>query len=332
MQAIVIQQFGGPEVLKLQETPAPGVRPGTVLVRLHAAGVNPVDTYIRAGNYGAFQQACTPGYDGAGVIEAIGELSAADAARGLKVGQRVYVARPPVDSTPGVFTGTYAQSVLTDVSGVFALPDNVSFAQGAGVGTPYGTAWRAIFQRARGRAAQTVLVHGASGGVGLAAVQIASAAGMRVIGTAGTPEGLELVKSNGASAAVNHREAGYLDQIVKLTGGRGPEIILEMLANVNLQKDLDIVARFGTVVVIGSRGSLDFAPRGTMAKDASVVGMSLRNCPMPEFAELHAAIGAGLSTGVYRPIVSLELLLKDASKAHVRIMEPAVHGKIVLMP
>jgi NADPH2:quinone reductase len=332
MQAIVIRQFGGPEVMKVEEAVTPGVKSGTVLVRLHAIGVNPVDTYIRAGAYGSFQGAFTPGYDGAGVIEAVGDLTPADVARGLAVGRRVYVARPPVDSAPGVFTGTYAQYVLTDAAGVHPLPDKISFAQGAGVGTPYGTAWRALFQRASARAGQTVLVHGASGGVGLAAVQIARAAGMVVIGTAGTPEGLEIVRSNGAAFAANHRDAGYLKQIKAFTGGRGPDVILEMLANVNLQKDLDIIAKFGVVVVIGSRGSLDFAPRGTMAKDASVVGMSLRNAPLGDFAQMHAAVGAGLATGIYTPIVSLELPLAEAARAHARVLEPAVHGKIVLKP
>lgn len=330
MNAIVIRQYGGPEVMKVEETAVPGVRPGTVLVKMHAAGVNPVDTYIRAGNYGAFAGPFTPGYDGAGVIESIGELTGADAARGLKVGDRVYIARPPTDSVPSVFSGSYAQYVLTDAAGVHLLPANVSFAQGAGVGTPYGTAWRALFQRARSLPGQSVLIHGASGGVGLAAVQIASAAGLHVIGSAGTPEGLELVRANGAAAAVNHRDAGYLEQVKAATGGRGPDVILEMLANVNLQKDLDIIARFGTVVVIGSRGALEFLPRGTMAKDASVVGMSLRNCPMDQFAQVHAAVGAGLAAGIYRPIVSLELPLADAPKAHQRVLEPSVHGKIVL--
>lgn len=340
MKAIVIRQFGDPDVLKLEDVPTPAVEPGTALIRLHAVGVNPVDTYTRAGKSAPIPLPFTPGFDGAGVVEAVGpplpNAQRSDPARSgtpqptLRAGDRVYVARPPVDSAPGVFSGTYAQRVLSDLTGVFPLPSNITFQQGAAIGTPYATAWRALFQRARATPGQTVLIHGASGGVGLAACQIASAAGLIVIGTAGTQEGLDLVRRNGAAHAVSHRDPGYLDQVKAFTHGRGPDVILEMLANVNLQNDLELVARFGSIVVIGSRGSLDFLPRGTMTKDASIVGMMLRNCPMHEFAQVHAALGAGLASGVYRPIISLELPLADAAQSHVRIMEPAVHGKIVL--
>jgi NADPH:quinone reductase len=329
MKAIRISRFGGPDVLEYSDVPTPQVAPGTVLVRILAAGVNPVDTYIRQGGYPGFEPPFTPGYDGAGIIEAIGQGAArAD----LKVGDRVYIARPPTGLANDIFTGTYAQYALSHPIGVRPLPANVSFAQGAGVGTPYGTAWRALFQRASARPGNTVLIHGASGGVGLAAVQIARAAGLRVAGSAGTSEGMDLVRANGAHLAVNHREPGYLDQLKDFTSGKGVDIILEMAAHLNLQKDMDIVAKFGTVVVIGSRASLDFAPRGTMGKDVAIMGMSLRNCPIEQFESLHAAIAAGLESGVYRPIVSLELPLADAAKAHIRVTEPSVHGKIVLTP
>lgn len=327
MRAIQVTQFGGPEVLQSVEVPTPVEAPGTVLVRLHAAGVNPVDTYIRSGGYLGFTPPFVPGYDGAGVVEAVGEGAESS---GLRRGDRVYVACPPTDARPSVFTGTYAQYVLSHPIGVHRLPESVSFSQGAGVGTPYATAWRALFQKARARPGQTLLVHGASGGVGLAAVQIARAAGLRVAGSAGTPEGLELVRREGAHLAVNHREPGYLDAVKAFSDGRGVDLILEMAAHINLEKDMDVIARFGTVVVIGSRAPLQFTPRGTMARDATITGMQLRSCPLDEFASMHAAIGAGLASGIYRPVVSMEMPLHDAPKAHIRVMEPAVHGKIVL--
>lgn len=330
MRAITVRAFGAPDVLRIEEVPVPEIRPGTVLVKLHAAGVNPVDTYIRAGAYGAREFPFTPGYDGAGVV--VASAPAPGQKRAHAVGDRVYVARPPAGSEPGVFTGTYAEHILCDAEGVFALPESVSMSQGAGVGTPYGTAWRALFQRACARPGQTVMIHGASGGVGLAAVQIAAAAGLRVVGTAGTPEGAALVRAQGAALAVNHRQPGYLDQVRAFTGGAGPDVILEMLANVNLNHDLELVARYGTIVVIGNRGTLEFNPRLTMSKDATVQGMALLNCPRDQFASMHAAIGAGLASGVYRPIVAVEMPLSDAPRAHGRVLEPSTHGKIVLIP
>lgn len=329
MNAIRVHAFGGPEVLRIESVPDLTPTPGSVLVRVAAAGVNPVDTYIRAGAYGPREFPFTPGYDAAGTVIAAGDGVA------LHPGQRVYVTRPPSGANPGTFTGTYAEQLLADASGVFPLPQGVSLAQGAGVGVPFGTAWRALFQRARARPGQTVLVHGASGGVGLAAVQIARAAGLRVIGTAGTPEGLDLVRAEGAHLACSHRDpaaAAAAAQILAETSGRGPDLILEMLANFNLQRDLEILAPGGTIVVIGNRGTLDFNPRAIMGKDANILGMALLNASQADFAELHAAIGAGLAAGIYRPRVALELPLARAPEAHERVLQPAIHGKIVLLP
>lgn len=320
MMAIRVRQHGGPEVMRLEEVPDPRPGPGQVVVRVEAAGVNPVDTYIRAGAYARMPDLpYTPGLDAAGVVESAG----AGVTR-VAPGQRVYVA--------GSLGGTYAQKALCAETQVHPLPERVSFAQGAGVNVPYATAYRALFRRAGALAGETVLVHGASGGVGTAAVQIARAAGLRVIGTAGTREGRDLAEREGAHHVLDHRAPGYLGQVLGLTGGRGADVILEMLANVNLGRDLEVLAPAGRVVVIGSRGTVEIDPRETMGRDASILGMSLMNASPAEAASIHAALLAGLESGTLRPVVGRELPLAQAPEAHRAVLQAGAHGKIVLVP
>jgi NADPH2:quinone reductase len=231
---------------------------------------------------------------------------------------------------PGV-NGAYAELVVCDASRVYPLPDRVTFQQGAAINTPYSTAGRALLHRGQARPGETVLVHGASGGVGTAAVQIARAIGMQVIGTAGTPEGLELVRGQGAHHVVSHRDAGYLDQVMQITDGRGVDVVLEMLANVNLEKDLGVIALRGRVCVIGNRGRIEIDPRKAMSKEAAILGVQLGLTPPDDLRTLHAYIGAGLENGTLTPAVGKEYPLADAPKAHVAVMEPGAYGKIVLV-
>lgn len=321
MRAIRVEAFGGPEQLKLVELPVPEPGAGQVRVRLHAAGVNPVDTYVRAGTYARKPPLpFTPGTDGAGVVEAVG----ADV-RGLATGDRVYVA-----ALLRSHTGTYAECVVCDASAVHPLPGSVSFAAGAGVGVPYVTAHRALFQRAGLKPGERVLVHGASGGVGTAALQMARAHGAVVVGTAGSEAGLELVRSEGAHLAADHTAAGYADRIVAFAGGF--DVVVEMLANVNLERDLQMLAPRGRVVIVGNRGTLEFNPRSTMAKEATVMGTMLWNASPEEDASAHAAVVAGLESGVLRPVVGRQLSLADAPRAHEHVLERGSYGKIVLVP
>jgi NADPH2:quinone reductase len=320
MKAIVVHEFGGPEVLKLEELPTPRPMAGQVLVRIRAAGVNPYDTYMRNGVY-AIKPSLpyTPGSDAAGDVEGVGE-----GVRKFKPGDRVYVAK--------TVTGAYAQYALTQESQVHPLPANITYAQGAGVWVPYGTAYHALYQCARARAAETVLIHGASGGVGIAGVQIARAMGLTVFGTAGTEKGLELVRREGAHSAFDHSKSGYLEQIVKTSGGRGVDLILEMLANVNLGQDLKLLAPQGRVVVIGSRGDVTISPRDLMTRRGSILAFTLWGVTEAEEKEIHAAIIAGMENGTLRPVVGKELPLADASRAHKEVLEPGAYGKIVLVP
>jgi NADPH2:quinone reductase len=320
VKAIRVHEFGGPEVLKLEDVPDLQAGSGQVLVRVKAVGVNPYDTYMRQGTYAIKPPLpYTPGSDAAGIVGTVGE-----GVQGIAAGDRVYVG--------GTVTGAYAGETLAEAWQVHRLPHNVTFAQGAGVNVPYATAFRALFQIARALPAETVLIHGASGGVGLAGVQLARAAGMTVIGTGGTERGRKLVVAEGAHQVLDHHAPNYLDELMKLTGGRGVDVVLEMLANVNLARDLSVLASKGRVVVIGNRGNIEINPREIMRRDAAVLGFTLWGANRQELASIHAGIVAGLENGSLRPIVGKEFPLAEAPQAHRAVMEPGARGKIVLVP
>jgi NADPH:quinone reductase len=304
MKAIRVHEFGGPEVLRFEEVPTPKPAADETLVRINAAGVNPYDTYMRAGTC-ALKPSLpyTPGSDGAGFIEAVGE-----GVKKVKRGDRVYTAR--------TLSGAYAEYALALEEQVHPLPMNIDFKQGAGIWVPYGTAYHALHHSAKAHASETVLVHGASGGVGIAALQIARAMGLRVLGTAGTPKGLELAKQEGANQVFDHRKTGYQEEIVRATDNRGVDIILEMLANVNLPYDAKLLVNNGRVIVIGSRGEVTINPRELMARRASIRAFTLWGITAAEEADIHAGLFAGLENGTLRPVVGKVLPLAEAARAH----------------
>ena len=320
MKAIIVREFGEPEVMKIEDVELSAPTGTQVLVRIHAAGVNPVDTYLRTGIHAhAPKLPYTPGKDAAGIVEEVG-----DAVTKFKIGDRVYTA----DS----LTGTYAEYSLCRENQLGRLPDNVSFEQGAGVWTPYATSYRALFQKAAAKSGETVLIHGASGGVGLAAVQWAKNAGLMVIGTASSEAGRELVSNTGADHVLDHTDEDHFDEIREITGGKGVDIIVEMLANVNLENDFQALAMFGRIVVVGNRGSLQFTPRLAMTKDATIYGMSLFNAPQPLRDEMHAAIFDGLAAEYLSPVVREAIPLVEAPRSHREVMGSKALGKIVLVP
>ena len=325
MHGIQASEFGGPEVLRYRELPVPEPGAGQVRVRLHAVGVNPADTYIRTGTYAFFKPELpyTPGFDGAGVVDEVGA-----GVEGVGPGDRVFVGAL---GTPG-WSGAYAELAVVDAAGVHPLPSTLSYGQGAAVGVPCVTAWRALFQKAGLRPGETVLIHGASGGVGVPAIQLASDAGAVVIGTAGSAAGAEVVRDAGASHVLDHSAPGYLEQLPDLTGGRGVSVVVEMLADVNLEQDLGVLAVGGRVVVVGSRGRLEFTPRLTMVKEATVMGTALWNASESETTSALAALAAKLRSGALRPVVGEELPLREAAAAHRRILEPGARGKLILVP
>jgi NADPH2:quinone reductase len=208
----------------------------------------------------------------------------------------------------------------------------VSFGQGAALGVPYCTAYRALFQRAHARPGETVLVHGATGGVGIACVELAHARGLTVIGSGGTDAGLKAVREHGADFVVNHRQEKYTDDIMKATGGRGVDLIVEMAAHVNLDRDLGLLAKHGRVVVVGNRGRTEIDARQAMGRDAAILGMTLFNATEAELVEIHAGLIAGLANGTLNPVAGREIPLAEASRAHEAVMESGALGKIVLIP
>jgi NADPH:quinone reductase len=320
MKAIRVEQHGEPDVMKLMDVAEPKVTAGKVLVEIKAAGVSPVEAYIRAGWFGLTATLpYTPGSDGAGIVREIG--SGVDHVR---PGDKVFVT--------GSDTGTYAELALCAASAVHLLPKVIGFAEGAAVGVAYSTAYRALFIRAKIEAGETVLIHGASGGVGTAAVQLASNAGARVFGTASSPKGREIVLGLGAERVFDHKNVSYRRAILDATDGQGVNCIMEMLANVNLGEDLRLLAFHGRVIVVGNRGRVEIDPRDTMVRDADIRGMSLLNAPPDELAGIHRALIEGLEKGTIRPVIEREVGLSEAPEAHRAVMSHEAHGKILLIP
>ena len=324
MKAIRAHSFGGPEVLQLEELDDPVPGAGEVVVDVHAAGINPADTYMRNGTYAVVPELpYIPGGDAGGVISAVGEGAAAHS-----VGDRVFVGTAlSVD-----LTGCYAEKVKRKATEVMPLPEGVSFAEAATFGVSYPTAHYALFERGGAVAGETVFIHGATGSVGTATIQLAKRAGLTVIGSGGTTKGLDLIRAEGADHVVDHSKERYLDEVVQLTGGNGPDLILEMLANINLAADMDLAAKFGRIIIIGNRGEITINPRATMMKELDIRGIALWNATAEQVASMMADILNGVAEGAVRPIIGRQMPLAEAAAAHVAVLEPGAYGKIVLVP
>ncbi|TMS34386.1 hypothetical protein L596_001994 [Steinernema carpocapsae] len=317
MRAAVVRQFGSPENILIENAfPKPTPKEGEVLVRVHAAGVNPVDTYIRSGQYANLPNLpYVPGREGAGIVEEIGE-----GVTELKPGDRVWFTQPR--------TGSAAQYAA--VSHAYILPEQLSFSQGAAIGIAYMTAFRALFTKAQARKGQSVLIHGASGGVGLAACQLAASAGLKVVGTAGTEAGVSIARQNGAEFVANHREMEYVRTLADLYPS-GFDIVLEMLANVNLSHDASLVARYGKICVIGSRGDIQINPRVLMQKESSIIGVMLFHNTRDDYDNMGNEISKLIKYGHIKPVVGKEFRLEEMPAAHHEVVnQTGTLGKIVV--
>lgn len=319
MIAIRVHTFGGPEVLIAETLAVPEPGPGELRIRVAAAGVNPVETYIRSGNYPALPELpYTPGSDASGVVDAVGDDTSP-----FRPGDRVY--------TWGARTGTYAEYAVVAARRAARLPPSLDDSQGAAIGIPYATAHRALFHRGQLRSGEIVLVHGASGGVGIAAVQLARASGARVLGTAGTPQGLDAVRNAGAAWVTSHAEPGHARRILEQTGGRGVDLIVELAAHVQLAEDLSLLAPGGRVAVVGCRGPITINPRDSMRHETDIRGVMLSRATEAELAAIHAGLAPGFASGALRPVVGNVVPLQDAPDAHRRVLEPGHAGKLVLL-
>jgi NADPH2:quinone reductase len=319
MKAIVVQEPGGPELLKIEEVPDPTPGPGQIVIQIGAAGVNPFETLRRAGTppYNTGPYPYTPGCDGAGEVVAVGPDSK------WKVGDRVFTWSPKG-------SGTYAELMLCDQDDAYPLADGITFQQGAALGVPYATAHRAMFGKANGKPGEFVFIHGATGGVGVAAIQLAQRAGLKVGGSAGDSDGEAFLESLGVRYTTNHKAPDHLSDVLGMTCGAGCDIILEMAAQVNLGKDPQVLAPNGRIVVIGSQGEVTVNPRDWMSREAAVFGMSLFNTPPAQIKEILSDISAGIAEGQLSPVIGQEFALEDAPKAHAAILESGARGKIVL--
>merc|ERR1712002_166638 len=321
MKAVRVHRFGGPEVLQVDtNVPVLEVGDNQVLIRVVYAGVNPVETYIREGQYSRLPDLpYTPGSDAAGYIQQLGRNVTT-----LKVGDRVFV------SGTSTNTGSYSQYVVSDSTYVFPLHPRLSFAQGASLGVPFFTAYKALILRARTRPGEVVLVHGASGAVGTSAVQIARALGAIVVGTAGTKEGMDVVSKCGAHHVFNHNHKNYDKKMLEHLG-TGFDVIIEHLANINLGHDIQMLKEKARVMIVGCRGAVSINPRHLMLPEASIRGVSLGSTTPTEWSEMGAAIVAGIEAGWVSPVINEEYTMDQVAQVHHDIVHnKGAKGKLVL--
>lgn len=321
MRAVRIYKCGKPEVLQLESgVPLPKFGKSQVLIRVLTIGVNPYETYQRSASYdGEFPGIL--GSDCAGIVAQVGSEVTK-----VKVGERVF--------TTKTVSGSYAEYTVAKEKYTFPLHENLNFSQGAALGVPYFTAYKALFMKAQCKPGETVLVHGASGGVGIACCQIARGHDLRVIGTAGTDYGMKKVQENGAHAVFNHREHDtYIDKIRESVGERGIDIICEMSAAKNWSNDLSLLSRKGRLIVIGSTPvKASFYPGELIGLEKRVEGVSVYSSTEEEYAKIAAALYEGAEAGWVKPVIKEEFPLESAAVAHHEVMEhkKPTGGKIIL--
>jgi putative PIG3 family NAD(P)H quinone oxidoreductase len=323
MKAITVPEFGGPDALVLTEEEAPTARPGEVLVRVAAAGVNRADTLQRQGHYPPPRgESAVPGLEVSGVIEALGE-GVGDWA----VGDEVCAL---------LAGGGYAELVRVPAGQLLPVPEGVSLVDAAALPEVVCTVWSNVFLIANLQPGETLLVHGGSSGIGTMAIQLARQVGARVIVTAGSAAKLEACRELGAEVLVNYRDEDFVEAVARATDGEGADVILDIVGAKYLSRNVSALATSGRLVIIGmqggSRGELDIG--ALLAKRAAVIATSLRARPATEKATIVAAVREHvwplIAAGRVQPIVQSRHPLADAAAAH-RELEASDHvGKILL--
>lgn len=320
MKAVQINSHGDISVLKLVPIPVQKPQNDQVLVKVYAAGVNPVDVYMRAKMFGyAPQLPLVLGKEAAGIVEEVGSN-----VKQFKKGDRVVCCIP---------SGGYAEYVTCNAALVVPLPEVLTFTQGAALYIAYYTAYRALIIRLKIQKGELALIHGASGAVGLAGVQIAKAHGLKVVGTAGSDEGLKVVKDAGADVVVNHKQSDHLKQALDKLGSKGFDVILENKANSNLGMDMVALNNSGRIGIVGSRGTVEVDPRFLMSTEGSVIGVTVMKTTPEEFKQSSVALLKGIADGWLRPIIAkdYEFSEEGVQQVHKDIMsDHGKHGKLVL--
>ncbi|MFL5318968.1 MAG: zinc-binding dehydrogenase [Myxococcaceae bacterium] len=313
MQAIVLTKFGGPEVLEQRDVGQPSPGPGQLLVRVHASGTNPVDAKIRAaGGWAQITPPCVIGYDASGVIEALGV-----GVSGFSRGDEVFF-------TPEIFGnvhGTYAECALVEAAIVAPKPKGLSHVEAAAVPLAGGTAFEAVVRRLSVRPGETLLIHGAAGGVGTFAVQLGKLCGARVIGTASEPHH-KLLRDLGADVCIDYRKENVFERTLKETGGVGVDAVFDCVGGDHIQNSAQCTKPFGRLAsILGPKGDFTML----YLKNQTYHGVFMHR----EGARLKL-LGNLLERKALRPIIAETLPLSDVRKAHERLDSGHGAGKIVL--
>jgi len=324
MKAVRIHGNGGPEVLVYEDVPRPVPGEGQVLVRVEAAGVNPIDASVREG---AFPTPKRPpkiiGSDGAGVVEETGP-----GVSGIGVGDEVFFTGLGIG-----MEGSYADYAVVNAVQAVAKPKGLSFAEAAAMGLVFATAHYALVRRGGLRAGETVLVQGGSGGVGTASIQLARALGARVLATTGRDEVTQILKDLGADEVINYRTSDVPAEVRRLTDGEGVALVHELVTSENLTADVAMIAKSGRIVCTGQGPRPDaVVPIGAaLSLDATILFMSTSNAGRAGVAQIMAEVATLAEQGKIRAVVGKTMPLSQARQAHEALAGPHV-GKIVLVP
>ena len=321
MKAMRAHQFGGPEVLRLEEAPDPQVQAGQIQIRVRAAGINPADLVRLSGRLGTPPLPYIPGTDVCGEVEAVGA-----GVTHVKSGDRVY---------GRAFAGGYAEKTCLMGTETIALPANLSWEEGAAIPIPFFTAYRALYHKAQLRPGETVLISAGGGGVGVAAIQLAKATNARVFTTVGSREKADRTLQLGADVAINYHEQDFVKEVQKGTDGKGVNVIIENVAADNFARDFAALALNGRIVLIGTgtgkSADATFPVFGALFKDATILGMSLVNAGSV-IQEMAAALSPLFTNGTIKAVISRAYPLAEAQQALGDLVAGRVFGKLVLLP
>jgi NADPH:quinone reductase-like Zn-dependent oxidoreductase len=323
MKAVSVHQLGMEHPLVVGDLPDPVAGPTQVLVRVHAAGVNPLEISIRAGDNPRARQMKLPmicGTDVAGEVEAVGE-----GVEGFQPGDRVWGR-----ST----TGGYAEKGVLAAGSTGHLPDRMSFGEGACLPIPMLTAWNALVIKTKAQPGETVLVQGGAGGVGHLAIQLARQMGCHVFTTVSSTEKGDFCRAAGAEVVINYREEDVVERVKQTTGGRGVDVVVENSASDNLPGDLGLIALNGRIVIVGpgtgKEGDVTISVRPIMGADGHIMGLSSGNLA-PQVPTILQRLGPILARGDIRPHVGKEFPLAQADEAHRLVLSGKFLGKVVLV-